>query len=108
MEDRASPQGAQQDVLVKISTLLMLSHAETCVLTARPKHLLHSGRRLHHTFGWNKSFSSGIMRCFRRPLLLCSLSAEVEPDIIVRSSALLLLHLQADGCKKDSDDSAQG
>lgn len=107
MEDRASPQGAQQDVLVKISTLLMLSHAETCMLTARLKHLLHS-RRLHHTFGWNKSFSSGIMGCFMRPLSLCSLSAEVEPGIRVRSSALLLFQLQANAWKKDSVDASQG
>lgn len=58
MEHRASPQGAQQDALVKISTLLMLSHAESCVLTARLKHLLHGGRRSRHPFGWNKRFSS--------------------------------------------------
>lgn len=39
------PQGAQQDLLVKISALLILSHSESCVPTARPEHLLHSGRR---------------------------------------------------------------
>lgn len=88
VEDRASPQGAQQDVLVKMSTLLMLSHAETCVLTARPKHLLHS-RRLHHTFRWNKSFSSGIMGCFMRPLLLCSLSLWAKHQGQIFSSAVV-------------------
>lgn len=81
MEDRASPQGAQQDALVKISTLLMLSHAESCVLTARLKHLLHSGRRSRHPFGWNKRFSSKIMGGFRR---LCPLSAEAESLVRVR------------------------
>lgn len=39
------PQGAQQDLLVKISVLLILSHSESCVPTARPEHLLHGGRR---------------------------------------------------------------
>lgn len=39
------PQGAQQDLLVKISVLLILSHSESCVPTARLEHLLHGGRR---------------------------------------------------------------
>lgn len=109
MEDKASPQGAQQDALVKISAFLMLSHAESCVLTARPKHLLHGGRRSPHTFGCNNSFSSGIMGCFRRPLTLCSLSTEVDQTSGSDQGQISSFAVAPPaGRWRDSDDSVQG